>query len=755
MYDVRQFRPVLYLLMALGITGFAIAAQIPIFWALVMWAMAVNALLISIGRFKAMPRWVSAIITVISALVVLRQIRAGEVTIIAIGEFLVILHLVKMYEQRGNRDFAQMLLLSLLLMAASAISTASLLFGILLVFYLLVSLYCSLLFHLKVEADAAREMLGDRQQRLNPSQLRQDQRRLGVSMRRLTGLVAVISVAMGVVVFLFFPRYTTGTSFLRPWTAASMLTGFDDHVSMDHVTSIGQSEQVVAQVRVTHEGKAWGGMQPLLLRGTTLDDYLGPDPHEPWQWKPELGETREIPRFHAFPNVPCIFTDPIDENQAYGQEVTLQPSGTHVIFAMAGPFMIECGQDLTGAYSNRNGALTSDQLLDQGGMLHYTVWSTNHLVTATTRPSIRSGIDPQITALARRPDVCGSDAQGRSLADLIGTSDAPPNVEHLIAQSMAGYLRTHYTYSRDPNPDNFPAGVDPIVSFLYTARQGHCTYFAGAMTLMCQSLGIPARMVVGYYCDEFNSVGQFYTVRQSHAHAWVEVLTAQGWETVDPTSSTEAMPTDAASLYSRIKSLFNFMEYRWATSVVAYGQENQQNVMTAMDSAVSKAAVDSSQTIQNIPRWVKRYDALLDRISTFAANSTWIATLLGLLLTSMAVLIAYYLYEHFRLSRRAVRIGLGNLPAEQRGRLVRQLGFYDDLLRVLERRGIVAPPHVTPMEFSSHLDFLPHRVCRDIRRLTRLFYRVRFGEAELNAHRRKRLAESITRIEQMLKKGVA
>ena len=34
MYDIRQFRPTLYLLIALGFTGFAIAVGAPFFWLL-------------------------------------------------------------------------------------------------------------------------------------------------------------------------------------------------------------------------------------------------------------------------------------------------------------------------------------------------------------------------------------------------------------------------------------------------------------------------------------------------------------------------------------------------------------------------------------------------------------------------------------------------------------------------------------------------------------------------------------------------
>ena len=79
--------------------------------------------------------------------------------ILLIGHFLVLLQLVKLYEQRANRDYAQLIVLSLLLMVAAAINTASLLFGLMFIAYLFLSLYCCLLFHLKVETDTARAAL--------------------------------------------------------------------------------------------------------------------------------------------------------------------------------------------------------------------------------------------------------------------------------------------------------------------------------------------------------------------------------------------------------------------------------------------------------------------------------------------------------------------------------------------------------------------------------------------------------------------
>src|SRR5205823_3444143 len=134
----------------------------------------------------------------------------GSQLILSVGQFLVLLHLVKLFEQRANRDYGQLIVLSLLLMIAAAISTASLVFGVLMTFYLFLSLYCCLLFHLKVETDTARATIAQPKLPFNPAVLRQDQRFLTRSMRKLTGAVSAFAIVGAVASFLFFPRGTGG-----------------------------------------------------------------------------------------------------------------------------------------------------------------------------------------------------------------------------------------------------------------------------------------------------------------------------------------------------------------------------------------------------------------------------------------------------------------------------------------------------------------------------------------------------------------
>lgn len=751
MYDIRQFRPTLYILLAMGVSGFALAEQSPGLWVLAMSGMALNAWLVKTGRFVPLPRLISTAATFLAVTYIVLEVRANAAPpILTIGEFLVLLHLVKLFEQQANRDYAQLLVLSLLLMAAAAISTASLIFGLLLVAYLFVSLYCCLLFHLKVESDAAKALLGRAAEKINPASLRQDQRRLSASMRRLTGLVSVVSIAMAILVFLFFPRGgTEGFLGRRLFPPPEALTGFSDRVSMDQVARINKSDEIVARVQVTRGGQPWGGTVPLLLRGTTLDQYTGPGMDDrmgrvdPWQWRRNpSGDADEVtaPAGQSYQLI-----DPPPNSQQYVQDITLEPTRTNVVFAMAGVFEISPEWEFSGSYWRDDGVLESRNSLDESETQRYKVTSSGQLPrTAGDTDLANSWIDPRIADYARRPQVSGVDAQGRSLADLRGTADAPPDIDHRIAEAMELHLRNTFQYTLDlTSARDMIEGRDPMVAFLYDVKRGHCEYFAGAMTLMCRSLGIPARMVVGYRSDEFNAVGHFYTIRQSQAHAWVEVLTNRGWETFDPTSSNLAPMPQNSGLIAQIRGFFDFLQFKWGSAVVAYGQENRKNIMESMNLMMTQTAVNSSNSLSKLP----------DTLNHWAENIASPSRIGGIIILMIAagVLIAgYYIWEKIRLRQRVSRIGLTGLPATERRRLARQLGFYDDLLKLLERRGIVQPEHWTPLEFSEHLAFLPHQAFRDIRRLTQLFYRIRFGHVELTPHRRRRIGNAITKLGRLI-----
>jgi len=114
------------------------------------------------------------------------------------------------------------------------------------------------------------------------------------------------------------------------------------------------------------------------------------------------------------------------------------------------------------------------------------------------------------------------------------------------------------------------------------------------------------------------------------------------------------------------------------------------------------------------------------------------------------VAVSWFLVERWRLHRRAKRIGIKSLSTTDQVRLVRQLGFYDDLMRILARHHIERPQHLTPLEFSRSLAYLPADVYRDIHRLTQLFYRIRYGGSKVLTPPHRHLAAVVYRIQRIL-----
>ncbi len=84
-------------------------------------------------------------------------------------------------------------------------------------------------------------------------------------------------------------------------------------------------------------------------------------------------------------------------------------------------------------------------------------------------------------------------------------------------------------------PPQIPAGRDAADFFLFESRRGYCTYFAGALTILCRTEGIPARVVSGFVAPERDSNGES-VIRDANAHAWTEIwIEGWGWATVDAT----------------------------------------------------------------------------------------------------------------------------------------------------------------------------------------------------------------------------
>jgi len=84
-----------------------------------------------------------------------------------------------------------------------------------------------------------------------------------------------------------------------------------------------------------------------------------------------------------------------------------------------------------------------------------------------------------------------------------------------------------------------------VMRFLRETKQGHCSLYASAMTLMLRDLGIPARYCTGFAVHPETINGNTKVFKEKDLHAWVEVYIDEfGWVTFDPTSAAvNAMAT--------------------------------------------------------------------------------------------------------------------------------------------------------------------------------------------------------------------
>ncbi|MGI9317056.1 MAG: DUF4129 domain-containing transglutaminase family protein, partial [bacterium] len=78
----------------------------------------------------------------------------------------------------------------------------------------------------------------------------------------------------------------------------------------------------------------------------------------------------------------------------------------------------------------------------------------------------------------------------------------------------------------------------PVDEFIFESQRGFCGHYASSFATIMRSVGVPARIVVGYLGGEHNPRSDQIVVRQSDAHAWAEIWDPEfGWVRVDPTAA--------------------------------------------------------------------------------------------------------------------------------------------------------------------------------------------------------------------------
>ena len=161
--------------------------------------------------------------------------------------------------------------------------------------------------------------------------------------------------------------------------------------------------------------------------------------------------------------------------------------------------------------------------------LTYTVESElpelSRLALASSPELVPDEITPRYTSLP-----ADFPAVARAAAQQV-TGQAANRYEAALA--LQDWFRTGFTYDLSIGAGH---GDDALVAFLQN-RRGYCEQFAGAYAAMARSLGMPARVAVGFTPGDRDPQDlDTFHVRGRHAHAWPEVWFASvGWVPFEPT----------------------------------------------------------------------------------------------------------------------------------------------------------------------------------------------------------------------------
>ena len=119
--------------------------------------------------------------------------------------------------------------------------------------------------------------------------------------------------------------------------------------------------------------------------------------------------------------------------------------------------------------------------------------------------------------------------------EIAGAAVQGANTPYEKALALQRYLAANYAYTLDAAEQN--PEQDFVSTFLLVSKEGYCTYFASAMTVLCRMAGLPARYVEGYVA--YPNAEGLALVTGQEGHAWTEVyFRGFGWVTFDATPAS-------------------------------------------------------------------------------------------------------------------------------------------------------------------------------------------------------------------------
>jgi transglutaminase-like putative cysteine protease len=743
---LRSFHKLSFVLVLLSIVGASIA-QRSVGLLLIAGALAAISWYLTEGpRGRWLPKWVSNVLVIAVSLNVLVDLTQNPDDMLGVlGRFVLWLMIIKLYERRTARDHAHLLGLSVLLMIAGCLQTVDLFFGLLLGVYVALGLYVLLLFQLHVSYERSKsERVGSvpPDYRLAPAIRPITGRRLGTHFRSLVTSILVLGFVLGMVVFVLFPRGVgEGVVSGMPRPSQDRRPGFASEVNLFTGGRITDSRRAVMSVQFTdHEGNPFVAADPLLLRGAVLDRYEGRG-----RWRASSGAMTDL---RVGPDeLRTIVPDPVLQRSAANaaDSSLIEPERVvaqhfemlhnyDTLFSIYPPVAVTTDQDQTLRVDRSKLILRQRDRASR--LTRYTVQASPN-ASDETMARLTAPQDSSAYMLRLR------NAQVRELAEQL-LNDAGVNIEPPDESDAEAYWQWvrdasnvfnayfhsgEFIYSLDLGgvviPERNGRRVDPIRFFLLELKRGHCEYFASALVALCYNVGIDARLVVGYVAYDYDGSTQRYNIVEANAHAWVEVRTGERrWTTVDPTPPAilRELHQGSGTMADRLRWFYDSFDGVWGRTVVDFDRAQQTRMADAGW---------TTRWNQRLTEYIESMRAWMDRVNRALylgpAGYIYMAFVACVLLLAIGVLI--------RLMRRSLTIKrmlrLHHVRGREYQRMLRQLGFYLDMLTVLRRAGLAKPDWQPPQMHGEELMQSNPDVGRIVQELTELFYAVRYGHQPL------------------------
>lgn len=254
---------------------------------------------------------------------------------------------------------------------------------------------------------------------------------------------------------------------------------------------------------------------PAYWRLTALDDFNG----NVWGSNEDFGD--------AVGALPGTVPDDL-RSDTVTQEIDIEELGG--IWLPAAFEVRSITTDAPVSHSADSSTIVVSEEVPDSSDITYTVESVIPQIEAADLEPVGPGDDAVDPRYLELPENFSESAV--SLARAV-VDEAGASTPYAKAIALQNFFRNEFTYNLRVEAGH---GVDEIEHFL-EVREGYCEQFSGTYAAMARSLGLPARVAVGFtYGEQDPQNPNRYIVRGRHAHAWPEVLIdGFGWLAFEPT----------------------------------------------------------------------------------------------------------------------------------------------------------------------------------------------------------------------------